>query len=202
MRSRYIAFEGIDGAGKDTQLKILADRLERAGVTPIVLHEPSYGVFGQKIRSVLFNLDDDIEKQRELFTADRKDHVQKKIAPLMSLIDQYDDFAVIQNRSLFSAAAYQPRGDSDAGLVQTIEAELKITPMPDLVIVLDVTIEVALKRISEAGIPDSLERHDRLANARDRYLRLCKIYDVCRIVSAVGDPQIVAENVLNQVMRP
>jgi dTMP kinase len=191
----YVAFEGIDGAGKDTQLALLARRLERAGITPIILHEPSYGMHGRRIRAALKSITEDVEEQRALFTADRVDHVATKIIPALAFVRANPGFVILQNRSILSAAAYQPRGVGDDGLRKTIEAELRVAPMPDAIIVLDLPVEIALERIATEGDPNPLERPDRLAAAADRYRRLCELLPVCRLVEGAGDCASVAARV-------
>ncbi|WP_352518972.1 MULTISPECIES: dTMP kinase [unclassified Mesorhizobium] len=194
---KYIAFEGVDGSGKDTQIALLARRLEREGVTPIILHEPSYGVHGRRIRAGLRSITDDIEEQRALFSADRADHVATKIKPALSFVRANPGFVILQNRSFLSASAYQPRGDGDEGLVDTVEAELRVTPMPDVIIVLDLPVEVALDRIKKQGLPDALERPDRLTKASARYRRLCELLSVCQLIDASDEPGVVASRVYN-----
>jgi dTMP kinase len=195
MIEHYVAVEGIDGSGKDTQLALLAQRVDREGITPIILHEPSFGVYGRKIRAGLKSITGDVEEQRALFTADRVDHVRAKIAPALAFVRANLGFVVLQNRSLLSAAAYQPRGPGDAGLLETIAAERRIAPMPDMIIVLDVPLELALARIATEGGPDPLERPDRLAPARERYHRLCELVPECHLIDASGDPTEVASRV-------
>jgi len=60
-----------------------------------------------------------------------------------------------------------------------IEADLRIAPIPDAIVVLDLLVEIALSRIATEGGPDATERPDRLAAARERYQRLCKLLPVC-----------------------
>lgn len=196
MTPRYIAIEGIDGAGKDTQIALLAQWLDRAGITPIVLHEPSHGPHGRRIRAGLAMLTDNVDEQRALFTADRIDHVATKIEPALSLVRLNPGFALLQNRSLLSAAAYQPLHDSEEGLRDTIEAERQIAPMPDMILILDLSPEVAMKRIAAAGSADSLERLEVLSAARQRYLRLARVMPECVLVDASAHPAIVAKHIL------
>ncbi|MER8388336.1 dTMP kinase [Mesorhizobium sp. M1380] len=195
MMPKYIAFEGIDGSGKDTQLALLARRLEREGTTPIILYEPSFGVHGRRIRERLASLTENVEEQRALFSADRVDHVAAKIAPALGFVRVNPGFVILQNRSILSAAAYQPRGDDDEGLLETIEAELRIAPMPDTIVVLDLPVEVALDRIAKEGAPDAMERPDRLAAARARYRRLCELLPACRLIDGAGEPTAVASRI-------
>lgn len=196
---RYIAFEGIDGSGKDTQAAILADRLDRSGITPIVLHEPSHGVIGRRIRQTLSGFPTDIEEQRRLFTADRRDHVSLKVAPALALVRENEGFAIVQNRCILSAAAYQPRGPGVEGLMATIQAERNSAPMPDLVLVLDVSVDSAVARIRASGRPDDFERPATLAAVRERYLHLTRLVDECVLIDAEGDRSIVAERVQRAV---
>lgn len=197
----YVAFEGIDGSGKDTQLALLARRLDREGITPIILHEPSYGVHGRQIRASLSSITENVEEQRALFTADRIDHVAKKIAPALAFVRANPGFVILQSRSILSAAAYQPRCVGDDGLRDTIQAELRIAPMPDAIIVLELPMEIALDRIAKKGGPTPLERPDRLAAASGRYRRLCELLPVCRLVDATGHPASVASRVYSALQR-
>ncbi len=201
MTLEYIAFEGIDGSGKDTQLSLLARRFEREGITPIILYEPSFGQHGRRIRAGLSTITDDVETQRALFTADRKDHVAAKISPALAFVKATPGFVIIQNRSLLSAAAYQPRADGDEGLFLTIEAELSVAPMPDAIVVLDLPVEMALEQIARGGVADAMERPDQLAAARTRYLRLCELLPVCQLIDATGDPLNVASRVYSALQR-
>jgi thymidylate kinase len=90
-----------------------------------------------------------------------------------------DRFVILQNRCILSAAAYQPRGDRDDDLLETVRAELRVAPMPDAILVLDLPVEVALERIARERAPDAMERPDRLAGARERYRRLCELLPAC-----------------------
>jgi dTMP kinase len=191
----YVAFEGVDGSGKDTQIALLARRLEREGITSIILHEPSFGVHGRKIRAGLRSMTENVEEQRALFTADRLDHVKSKIEPALAFVRANPGFIILQNRSIVSAAAYQPRGLGDAGLLETIAAERRIAPMPELIIVLDVPLELALDRIATEGRPTPLERPDRLAAAGERYRRLCELLPECHLIDASGDREKIASQI-------
>ena len=192
---RYIAFEGIDGSGKDTQAAMLADRLDRSGITPILLREPSYGAIGRRIRQNLIGFPSDAAEQRRLFTADRRDHVALKVAPALTFVRESEGFAIVQNRCIVSAAAYQPLGPNDDGLMSTVNAEMESAPLPDLVLVLDVPVAVALQRITGSGRPDDFERPAILAAVRDRYRRLTELVDACVLVDADADRDAVANSV-------
>lgn len=202
MRWRYVALEGIDGSGKDTQIALLASRLDGVGITPIVLHEPSHGEHGRALRALMAALSADVARQRELFTRDRIDHVRRKIGPALELVRAQPAFALLQNRSLFSAAAYQPYGEADDDLRRTIDEQAAIAPLPELTVILDVDVATAMARLEDRGRRDALEREDVLARVRGRYLRLAELYPTCVLVDASGCPKAVAEAVAAAVGAP
>lgn len=195
----YIAFEGIDGSGKDTQLLRLADALNREGTTPIVLHEPSHGHHGRAVRVALADLPADVALQRALFTSDRRDHAQRKITPALSFVRSTPGFVLLQNRSAISAAAYQPLGDADEELRRTVDEQSALTPMPDMIILLDVDVSTAMRRIASRGALHSLERADLLESVRDRYLRIAALRRDVVVIDARGDPDDVARAVREAV---
>jgi dTMP kinase len=145
----YVAFDGIDGAGKSLQVLKLCENLRRLNYTPIHLIEPTYGRYGREIRERMLNGDElSAEEQRELFTADRKQHVEFKINPLLNLVKQcspHGGFVIVQDRSYYSAPAYQASGEAE--MIQLLTEQQAIAPKPDLVILIDVPVEVAVERI-------------------------------------------------------
>jgi dTMP kinase len=185
----------MDGSGKDTQLRLLARRFELNGITPITLHEPSYGQFGRALRARLSEFPNDVATQRALFTQDRTDHFENKIAPALAFVERHPGFVLLQNRSVVSAAAYQPLGDGDAMLVLTIEQQTRIAPIPDLVLILDVSVDESMRRIVSRGVNDVFEREASLRQVRSRYLRLADIIPQCIMVDGEGPEAKVAERV-------
>ncbi|HDZ73218.1 MAG TPA: dTMP kinase [Aurantimonas coralicida] len=197
----YIAIEGIDGSGKDTQLHLLSARLDRDGLTPIILQEPSYGPHGRALRARLTDLPSDSLEQRALFTEDRRDHAARKILPALAFVRANPDFVLLQNRSVLSAAAYQPLGREDADLKRTIEEQLSFTPLPDLTIVLDVPTEVALQRISGRRLLHSLERSEILEAVRQRYQKLADLYSQVVLVDGTAPPDQVRNSIRDKLAR-
>ena len=83
----YIVFEGIDGCGKSTQCKMLGQRLNKLGYTPIHIQEPSYGELGRRVRYVIRTEIDPVAGElHKLFTKDRVEHLLYKILPALRLI--------------------------------------------------------------------------------------------------------------------
>ena len=170
-KGRFICFEGIDGSGKSTQAGLLASTMEAHGIDHISLAEPSNGAYGLEIREIL--LKDDIyglpavERQMELFILDRADDVQRNITPALSM-----DKTVIIDRYYFSNAAYQ--GAMGLDYIFILEENRKrFFPEPDIVFLIDISPEEALKRIkSRNKTTDLFEKKEFLTKVRNIFLQI------------------------------
>ena len=193
----YIAFEGIDGSGKTTQAMLLGRAAEQRGITAIHLSEPSCGPYGLEIRRRLVTNElGTLADQRELFTRDRRDHVVRKIVPLLDFVARQPGFIVVQSRSFLSAAAYQSDTEEPALLEAIVAEQRTFAPMPDRIVILDVPVDVVLARISEAGRGDAFETRDNLTRVRQRYWHLAKSDSQHVIwIDGCGGPALVAERV-------
>ncbi len=135
----FIVFEGIDGSGKSTQAKLLAERLEDMGIPGLLTAEPSDGPAGRVIKSMTTRLEP--AEEARLFTEDRRDHVERVILPALA-----EGRTVICDRYIYSSVAYQgARGlDQDA----ILSAQSGFAPQPDVTFLLEIPPDVALGRIS------------------------------------------------------
>ncbi|MGO9122311.1 MAG: dTMP kinase [Desulfomonilaceae bacterium] len=134
----FIVFEGIDGAGKSMQTGMLADRLRADKIPFILTAEPSDGPTGRLIKSLKVRLNP--EEETRLFTEDRRHHVENVILPAIK-----NGKTVICDRYLYSSVAYQgARGVDPARIL----SENRQFVMPDLIFLLEITVEIALSRIS------------------------------------------------------
>jgi len=137
-----IAFEGIDGVGKSTQLRLLAEFLRKQGCTVIETREPTDGPFGKKIRELYVDRGRcSLEEEFELFVQDRRRHVQEVIGPELAA-----GSIVLTDRYYFSTAAYQGAAGLDPDEVLT---QNSFAPKPDMVLLLTMKPEDALARIRE-----------------------------------------------------
>lgn len=189
---KYIAFEGIDFAGKSTQTALLGKWLTQRYYTPIHLFEPTYGRYGKEIRGYIDNNRAfPIEGQIDLFTKDREEHVRCKIQPLLEFIESNTSFLVIQDRCYLSAPAYQ--ADSETSMICLLEKQRTIAPIPDIIFLVDVPVPVALKRQLISDAEASLfERRDVLERVRQNYLRLArKCRERIEVVDGRGPPEAV-----------
>ena len=140
----FISFEGIDGSGKSTQIQKLARFLETLGFDVLITREPGGSVGGEEIRNLLLQGNVDrwsAETEILLFTAARRDHLERIILPAME-----DNKIVICDRFTDSTRMYQGmRGPNLRNLVDMLNEKI-INCDPDLTIVIDIDPQISLKR--------------------------------------------------------
>ncbi|MBR1121000.1 dTMP kinase [Bradyrhizobium lablabi] len=161
-RGKFISFEGGEGSGKSTQIKLLAQRLEAAKLRAIVTREPGGSPGAEIIRHLVLSGMGKLlgpEAETLLFAAARDDHVHTVIEPALTqgtwvLCDRFSD----------STRAYQGRlGNVPAGVLNAMQRVTIGDLKPDLTIILDVPVEVGLKRAAARrgdGAPDRFEAED------------------------------------------
>ena len=140
-----IVFEGIDGTGKSTQCRLLAELLTEKGITNICLAEPTRGKWGMKIRQLLTEGRNGISAEEELewFINDRKEDVELNINPALR-----SGKVVLMDRYYFSTAAYQGALGFDP---QEIKQENeKFAPQPDRVLIFHNSPKRSLERIESS----------------------------------------------------
>lgn len=141
---RFITFEGIDGSGKSTQARRFAAYLEGQGQEVVLTREPGGSSGAEEIRQLLLTGDPDrwsAETEILLFTAARRDHLEKTIAPALAA-----GKIVVSDRFADSTRVYQgaTRGDL-RGMVDSLHS-LMIGREPDLTFIIDMDPETALRR--------------------------------------------------------
>ena len=141
-RGLLIAFEGIDGTGKSTQLPLLADWLRGQGCAVVETREPTDGPYGREIRA-LYRDRSRVSRERELelFVLDRRQHVTECILPALE-----QGRIVLTDRYYFSTAAYQGAGGSDPAAIFAANA---FAPEPDLVLLLTLPVGEGVARIRD-----------------------------------------------------
>ncbi len=152
----FISFEGIDGSGKSTQVKLLSNWMSKRAIKHIVTKEPGSPFIDEclKMRSLLLDTENDIVPLSELFLflADRAQHVEKLIRPELKKGNY-----VICDRFIDSTRAYQcARGlsrDKVDNLINFATAGL----IPNITLVLDLPVEVGLKRAKAKNMGDRME---------------------------------------------
>ena len=157
----YIVFEGIDGAGKSTQIQMLKEWLEANGFRVETLVEPTDSEVGKLIRKILQHPDaetDSVQKTLALlFAADR-----------MLIMDKLEDESkiIISDRSFISSLAYQEP-------MQWVEVLNKYAKKPDLLILLDLDVKTSVSRTSGE---DTFENEEFLTKVKANYLKIAENY--------------------------
>jgi len=199
-RGKFISFEGGEGSGKSTQIRLLADRLAAAKLRAIVTREPGGSPGAEIMRHLVLSgmgklLGPDAETL--LFAAARDDHVRTVIQPALNqgtwvLCDRFSD----------STRAYQGRlGNVAPGVLNAMQRVTIGDLKPDLTIILDVPVEVGLKRAAArrgAGAPDRFEAEDIKFHQelRDAYRQIAaEDPNRCVLIDATPDPNVVAAQV-------
>ncbi len=141
MKPLFIVIEGIDGAGKTTQVQMLARSMERLGQKTLITCEPSKLPVGGHIRDILehrVNNNVSAERVALLFAADRLEHLESEIIPALE-----SGVFVISDRYTLSSVAYQGILTGSIDWVREINRFARI---PDLLFYIDLTPEEAAKR--------------------------------------------------------
>ena len=141
----FITFEGGDGCGKTTQIKLLDEYLRNKGYKTLLTREPGSKGLGEKVREILLNYDGDVSPVCEsfLFLADRAQNVDCLIKPALE-----EGTIVICDRHTDSSVAYQGYGRGlDIDRIKKLNSIATSGLKPDLTIVLDVDVETSQKRV-------------------------------------------------------
>ena len=169
-KGRLLAFEGIDGSGKSTQLMLLAERLKREGVPVYTTMEPTASSIGAMIRQVLTGrIKMDPKVIAALFVADRLDHLLNDVDGIRMKVEA--GTTVLTDRYYFSSYAYQ---SVDMPMDWVIQANALSAQLlrPTLTVFLDVPVETALERIHKNRFVEEIfDGADRLRKTRELYFR-------------------------------
>jgi dTMP kinase len=191
---RFISFEGGEGAGKSTQVRLLAEALGHAGLEVVATREPGGAPGAEAVRALLVQGEPgqwEPLTETLLHVAARHQHVRRTIAPALAR-----GAWVISDRFADSTMAYQGYGlGVDRGVVAELGRMAIGALMPDLTLMLDIPVEEGLARAStRAGIETRYERMDRDFHSRLRtaFLEIARAEPMrCAVVPAVGSPSQV-----------
>lgn len=168
-KGTFIVFEGIDGSGKSTQLRLLADRLQETGTAYYTTMEPTDSPVGSLIHQVMTGrMQADPKVIAALFVADRLDHLLNTVNGIVRKVEE--GTVVIMDRYYFSSYAYQSVDVSMDWLIQANALSRSIL-QPDIHIFIDIDPELAMERITKNRFEKELfEEKSRLIQVRKKYL--------------------------------
>jgi dTMP kinase len=172
-KNLFIAFEGIDGSGKSTQVKLLAETLTQQGHKIYVTHEPTGGPIGKMIRDI-FNhrMTGDQRTIAALFVADRLEHILNQTDGILKKLGE--GYTVITDRYYFSSYAYHSV-HVDIDWVIQMNHQAAALLRPDVNIYIDISPEVSMERIQKGR--ESVEMYETLENQRQVYTMYEKAFE-------------------------
>jgi dTMP kinase len=204
MAGVFITFEGIDGCGKSTQLRMLTVELRARMLEVVNTREPGGTTLGQKLRAALLDVKEQVDPLAELlvFAADRAQHVRTVLRPALA-----QDKVIISDRYADATVAYQGSGRGfQPELIQQIVQLATDGLTPDLTLLFDLSIAesaVRTRRRKAAKRSDRLdsekvEFHERV---REAYLEIAKANpNRVRVIDAKGSAQETHELVMDIVV--
>ena len=198
VKGKFITFEGCEGSGKSTQVKLLAAHLDRAGIPYILTREPGGSPIAEDIRRIILdgkNTEMCDECEAMLYAASRIQHLREKVLPALS-----EGKLVICDRYVDSSLAYQgfARG---LGLEYVADINKKAFELctPDLTVFLNISPEKAFERKNGADENDRMEKqglefHNRVYAG---YKNLLKLYPRICAVECMNSAEEVHKNIVN-----
>ncbi len=178
--------EGIDGAGKSTIVKGLADYCQQNALAAVLSREPTSGKWGKMLRDSARTGRLSLEQELELFIQDRAEHVDTLINPALAA-----GKIVILDRYYFSTAAYQGARGADPNAI--LAANEAFAPAPDLVLLLDLDPGAGRGRITARGdTPDDFEGAEALAAVRKIFLNIQRPF-IQRLDASLPAPEVLRQ---------
>ncbi|SEF98658.1 dTMP kinase [Nitrosomonas ureae] len=201
-QGKFITLEGIDGAGKSTQLAWIAELLQRAGKRVVVTREPGGTALGEQLRALLLDRSMAMHAETEalLMFAARREHLDKVILPALAQ-DQW----VLSDRFTDASFAYQSGGRGlDSAKLVILEQWVQNGLQPDLTLYFDVPVDVGQQRVSRGGVVDRFEQEqaDFFLRVRAAYLdRAQRFSDRIKIIDSNRSlPEVKAA--VEQILQP
>jgi len=205
MPGAFITFEGIDGCGKSTQLRLLASALRLQGLEVVTTREPGGTTLGQRLRAALLDVDEQVDPLAELlvFAADRAQHVRQHLRPALKT-----NHVVLSDRYADATVAYQGAGRGfDRKLIDEIVQLATEGLKPDLTLIFDLSVPESItrtRRREENKQKDRLdiEDSDFHARVRNAYLEIAKAEpERVRIIDARGSTE-ETHNAVKKIVMP
>jgi len=176
----FAVFDGLDGSGKGTMVKEAHRFLLEKGVAPeriFTTAEPTHGYFGKKVRELLSaQIDPSLSAKQflDLYVADRKEHLEKEITPALAA-----GKIVLCDRFKYSTFVYQSIQGIPLEKIRSLHSGMSV---PDLVFILDLPVDDALKRIARRTKTEVFEQRAFMEKVRMGFLSLKEIFQKEEII--------------------
>jgi dTMP kinase len=205
LAAAFITFEGIDGCGKSTQMRMLASELRLRGLEVVTTREPGGTPLGTGVRKLLLDTEEQVDPLAELllYAADRAQHVRALVRPALD-----SGHVVLSDRYADATDAYQGAGRGfPSELISQLIALATGGLKPDLTLIFDLTVDESQRRAqrrTRKGIQkDRLDAEDAAfhTRVRDAYLKIAAAEpERVRVIDASGSVQETHSQVMRIVM--
>ena len=179
-RGLLVVLEGIDGAGKSTQIRRLQLLAQALGFECVASREPTYGQYGKRLRDSAASGRLSRHEEHQLLLLDRREHLETLVQPALAR-----GAVVLLDRYYFSSIAYQAGPGLSAEQMRTDNEAF--APPPDLLLILDLPVDVGLARIGARGDrPNAFEAVATLQHCREVYAGFAG-EPYAKLIDASGD---------------
>ena len=198
-RGKFVTLEGVDGAGKSTHLKFIADLLAANGVHVVQTREPGGTDLAEQIRALVLKEKVEPVIGTLLIYAGRADHISRVIEPALAAGN-----SVVCDRFVDATVAYQGAGEGvSRELIDRLTRDACRGLVPDRTLIFDVPYEVATKRLATSGKKlDRFEREERafFERVRNSYLAIAKAEPKrVRVIDASDDPAVIRKAIAHEL---
>ncbi len=195
-KGKLIVFEGTDGSGKSTQMKLLGKYLKGKGIVCYSTHEPTDSPFGALLRACLTGrIETDERAIAALFAADRIDHITNSVNGILKKLEE--GVTVLCDRYYFSSFAYNGGFVPLEWVISLNEPAMKLL-RPDLTIFLDLPVEESMKRVARRGETERYETAEKQRRIRDKYFDVFRRFEDAEKVAVIRseeDKELTQRNV-------
>ena len=193
----FICFEGIDGSGKTSYSRFVVEYLKSNGHDAVYTTEPTrYSIPGRKLRESFFAPERlSVEEEFRLFLEDRIIHLKDEVIPQMN-----DGKIVVTDRYYFSSVAYQGARGLDWRYI--LEENEKVSIVPDVVLLLDLPVDVAISRIANDRVEgvNTFEKKENLQRVNEIYSTLTEMFPNLFRVVDVNKPLSDVKDIINDLV--
>ncbi|WP_369178719.1 dTMP kinase [Candidatus Thiodubiliella endoseptemdiera] len=175
-KGKFITVDGVEGAGKSTQINFICQHLKGKGINVILTREPGGTEISEKIRELLLSTDSKMHSDTELLLmfAARNEHIYSKILPTLETGDW-----VLSDRFTDASYAYQGGGRGlDINRIAQLEKWVVQGFTPDMTLLLDVPVDIGMQRVESRGAKDRIEQEnlDFFNRVREAYIARSEQY--------------------------
>jgi len=159
-QGKFITIDGVEGAGKSTQIEYICSYLQKKSIEVVRTREPGGTDLGEKIRALLLGVETGAmhsDTELLLMFSARNEHIQNKIKPAIA-----EGKWVVSDRFTDASFAYQGGGRSlDLSRIEALENWVQGEFRPDLTLLLDLSVDIGMKRIEARSAKDRIELEER-----------------------------------------